>query len=474
MKLLVDFCLFNNNKLLPIIIICRKGIVDDNMKYLKRLVFVSCFILLFSLCSNSVQAAENTADDYYGTICGYGYSETYEALNVLSEAHKSYPMDERFIQGLNDKAQIILSWSKGSQLNGAYDGAICGYNTIIRTEGISQNIKDEANVCLTLAKRREQGIAGRVELQKDYSLIENYKKEYEGNYEYQTINSYSTFGNYLFIENMSSYTNSDEIRFDINGIPMVSYSGDFHYNPVTIGQYALTLYDRYLSAQAGKNQDLKKQFLNVANSLLYSVDNTGALRYEFKYKHYLDDNEFEPGWVSAMSQGEALSVFARAYHLTGDRKYIEAGNAVFKFLITRTSEGGAMDDLGGLNESLAGHIFFQLYVTNPPSYTLNGHMYTLIGLYDWSNVSSDKKIGDQAKYYFNQGLETLRYILPYYDIGGFVTYDLGYLTKPGIKPTVNLNYYGTHITLLDALYRITGDKTFEDYSNLWISYVKKY
>lgn len=445
-----------------------------NMKCFKRLLMVSCFILIFSLSGNSVKAAQNSADDYYKRICGYGYSETYEALNLLSEAHKLYPEDKRFIEGLNDKADIILSWSKGSQLNQSYDGAICGYNSIIKTEGISQDIKHEANVCLTLAKRRERGITGRFELKKDYDLIKNYREEYEGNYEYQNINSYSTFGNYLFIENTSSYTNTDEIRFDINGIPKVNYSGDFHYNPVTIGQYALTLYDRYLSAQVGKNQDLKKQFLNVANSLLYSVDNTGALRYEFEYKHYLEDNNFQPGWVSAMAQGEALSVFARAYHLTGDKKYIQAGNAVFKFLITKTSDGGAMDDLGSLNESLRDHIFFQLYVTNPPSYTLNGHMYTLIGLYDWANVSYDKKIGDQAKYYFNQGLETLRYILPYYDIGGFVAYDLGYLTKPGTNPTVNLNYYGIHITLLDALYRITGDKTFEDYGNLWISYVKKY
>ena len=122
------------------------------MKYLKGLLFVTCFTLVLSFYSNSVQAIENSADNYYKIICGYGYSEPYEALTVLSEAHGLYPNDERFVQGLNDKAQIILSWSKGSQLNGRYDGAICGYNTIIRTEGISQDIKDEANVCLTLAK----------------------------------------------------------------------------------------------------------------------------------------------------------------------------------------------------------------------------------------------------------------------------------------------------------------------------------
>lgn len=444
------------------------------MKCFRKLLCVGCFSLTLLCGKNCVQAASYSADDYYKIASGYGYSQAYDALNVLSEAHRLYSQDQRFIEELNDKAEIILNWSKESQIRGSYDGAICGYNTIIKTEGVSQNIKDEANVCLTLAKRRESGIKSRIELQNDYNLIENYKKEYEENYEYQNINSYSTFGNYLFIENMSSYTNSEEIRFDINGIPMVRYSGEFHYNPVTIGQYALTLYDKYLNEKSYANQQLKKQFLNVANSLLYSIDSTGALRYDFKYKHYLDDKEFQPGWVSAMAQGEALSVFARAYHLTHNSKYLEAGNAVFKFLITKTSDGGAMGNLGYLDDSLKDHIFFQLYVTNPPSYTLNGHMYTLIGLYDWYNISVDKKISEEAKNYFNQGLETLRYILPYYDIGGFVAYDLGYITKPGIKPTVNLNYYGTHITLLEALYTITGDKTFEYYGNLWISYVREY
>lgn len=445
------------------------------MKCLKGLLVASCLTLTFLFNNYSVQAIENSADDYYKTICEYGYSQPYEALNMLSEAHKVYPDDERFIKGLNDRAEVIMAWSKGSQLSEGYDGAICGYDTILKTEGISQAIKDEANICLILAKRRELGISSRIELQKEYDSIENYKKEYiNGSYEYQNVASYDTYGNYISIENVSSYSNPEEIRFDVNGIPMVNYSGEFHYNPVTIEQYGLSIYNKYLVAPYGESQTLKKQFLNVANSLVNSIDNTGALRYTFKYKHYLDDTEFEPGWVSAMAQGQALSVFARAYHLTGDKKYMDAGNAVFKFLITKKAEGGARDDLGNLSESLENRVFFQLYVTSPPSYTLNGHMYTLLGLYDWSKASNDKKISEEAKFYFNEGLETTKYILPYYDIGGFVTYDLGYLTKPGTKPTVNLNYYGTHITLLDALYRITGDKTFEEYSSLWSSYIKKY
>lgn len=445
------------------------------MKYLKKIVYISCFILTFLLLGNYVQAENISAEDYFSKISEYGYSQPYEALGFLSEAHKLYPEDQRFIDGLNGRAKVILDWSKGSQISGSYGGAIYGYNTIINTEGVSQHIKDEANICFILASRREQGAIGRIRLPEDFDLVEKYQQDYiKSNYEYPSLVSYDSFGNYLFIENSYSFTDTNNIRFDYNGIPMASYPHNFYYNPVTIAQYSLTLYDKYLKEEYSKKQSLKNEFLKVANWLVDDIDRYGAFRYSFKYKHYLDDEELNEGWVSAMAQGQSLSVFARAYHLTNNSKYVNAGNKVFGFLTKRTYEGGATDDLRWLNESLRDHVFFQLYVTNPPSYTLNGHMFTLIGLYDWSNIRSNGKVSNEAKVYFDKGIETLRYMLPYYDIGGMVTYDLGYLTKPGTKPTVNLGYYGIHLTLLDALYRITNDKEIQYYRNLWTSYVVKY
>lgn len=445
------------------------------MKYLKKIIYIICFIAVFSLKGAYVHAYENSADEYYKLICECSYSEPYKAIKILSEAHELYPKDERFIQELNNRAKVILSWSKGSQLNGKFDGAIYGYNMIIKTNDISQIIKDEANVCMILSKRGEKTINGRINLPQQFDSVENYQNEYaKSGYEYQRIGCYNTFGNYLYIENVSSYSTENDILFDGMGFPMLKYSGKFYYNPITIEQYTLSSYNRYLNAQDENKVYLKNQFLNGANWIINNIDEDGALRYEFNYKHYLCDEEFKPGWVSAMAQGQALSVLSRAYHLTGDKKYINAGNNIFKFLTTNISNGGVMDNLGGLDESLKDYIFFQLYVTKPQSYTLNGHMYTLIGIYDWSNLDANKEVQEKAKFYFEQGLKTLKYILPYYDIGGFVTYDLGYLTKPGIKPTVNLSYYGCHITLLDALYEITKDKTFGDYAYLWNHYVEKY
>ncbi|MBC2582399.1 D-glucuronyl C5-epimerase family protein [Clostridium sp. DJ247] len=443
------------------------------MKYLRKLICISSIILVVSLSFYNVQAAEISAEDYYNTAEGYSYSQPYEALRVLSEAHSKYPSDKRFTDALDERAKIILNWSKGSQLNGKYDGAIDGYNIIIKTDGISETIKDEANICSILAKRGEQGIVNRLKQPEYFNLAAAAQKQYmSSHYEYQSLGEYNTFGNYLLIENTLSYSNSDEIKFDKDGIPMVNYSGEFYYNPITTEQYALTLYNEYLK-NPRNNREMKDKFLKVSNWLIDKIDVLGAFRYPFYYKHYLNDDEFKPGWVSSMAQGQALSVFARAYNLTNNKKYIHAGNSVFRYLIIRTSSGGVTDNLGSLNISLSDYPFFQLYVTNPPSYTLNGHMFTLIGLYDWSNLDNNDRISNEAKLYFNNGFQTLKYILPYYDIGGFVTYDLGYLTKPNTKPTINYSYYGIHITLLDALYRITQDKTIYYYRNLWTSYIEK-
>jgi hypothetical protein len=445
------------------------------MKLFKKILFISCFFLGFSLHINYVLAAGISADDYYNITSQYNYSQPYEALTALSQAHAEYPYDQRFIDSLNDRSKVILSWSKSSQLKGNFSSAIYGYNTIINTSGVSQIIKDEANVCLILANRKERGISLKLQIPDYFDLAKNSQEQYvNSHYEYQSLDSYNPFGNYLFIENVSSYSDPTTVRFDDKGIPMVNYSGTFYYNPITVEQYALSIYDKYLKDPNAKNNQLRDKFLNIATWLQQHMDKGGAFRYEFYYKHYLDDTTFYPGWVSAMAQGQALSVFARAYHLTGQQNYITDGNAAFKFLTIKTSDGGVMDNLGALNGALKNYIFFQLYVTNPPSYTLNGDMYTLLGLYDWSNLDNNDPISSEAKKYFNSGLRSLKYLLPYYDIGGFVTYDLGYLTKLGIEPTINLSYYGFPLTLLDAFYAITKDETFYYYRKLWTSYIENY
>src|SRR5690606_23362682 len=99
------------------------------------------------------------------------------------------------------------------------------------------------------------------------------------------------------------------------------------------------------------------------------------------------------------------------------------------------------------------YIFFLEYQTEPDVYTLNGFMFTLLGLYDWTTLTNSKL----ARSLFEEGIRTLEKILPYYDLGTITSYDLSYIThvRPDfvvpIEPHVVPRYHAVHISQLQAL-----------------------
>jgi hypothetical protein len=89
-----------------------------------------------------------------------------------------------------------------------------------------------------------------------------------------------------------------------------------------------------------------------------------------------------------MAQGQALSVYSRAYRLTHNQKYLGSGKMAFKFLNTPISKGGTLTTLETLNTEYknGNYFWYEEYISKPNNYTLNGFMYTLFGIYDWSKV----------------------------------------------------------------------------------------
>ena len=357
----------------------------------------------------------------------------------------------------------MLCTSKKYHTLGKFDAAIKGYNSILKSEAPS-HIKNEVLVYKKLAEVKKP-----ISIKYRYcpnfiQLVSKSKEEYKlKGYSIELSHYYSPYKCYFDCEK-SNYENCADFKFDANNILMRKYNGKFYYNPVSVELYALSMYGKYINGN-----DTKKNFLNCADFLINYMDKRGALKYNFAYNHYED---LKPGWTSSMAQGQALSVFERAFKITGDKKYIEAGNKDLKYLITPVSEGGVMDTLETLDTNLRNKIFFQEYVNTTSSYTLNGYIFTLMGLYDWWHVKEDqnKYYSNIAYEYFNKGIDSLKCILPYYDIGGFTTYDLYYITKNS-QPNSAGYYHSVHIKQLDTIYYITKDKYFKDMRDLWNSYV---
>ena len=245
---------------------------------------------------------------------------------------------------------------------------------------------------------------------------------------------------------------------DADGIPLARNGKAWVYNPVTIAQYALAEYGRStIGVQAAGST-----FVKLAARLVSMEGADGAFRYDYAWEYYLTKETYAPGWVSGMAQGQVLSVFARAWELTSDPRYLDAGRRDLTFMMTPIQDGGTRSTLADLRASWRDHPFIEEYIARPYSYTLNGYMFSLLGLYDWSQVDPSSR----ATADFRDGLASLRLVLPLYDLRGFSAYDLGYITH-GVTPHVGINYHMIHIYLLHALDSVAPDPVLAHWEQVW-------
>lgn len=283
-------------------------------------------------------------------------------------------------------------------------------------------------------------------------------------YYYAPKGGHKPTGNYMNFEMHRTYKDGPTVQIDPQGLPKIKYGDEFYYNPVTISQYALGRYARAINpAIKPETVSFEEQFRIALDYIVRSQSKDGAWRYELPFMNY------EPGWVSGMQQGMGMSVYARAYALTRNPEYLKLGDAALNFMLRDVKDGGVRTTLAEIDPSLGGYIWFEEYPNNHlkdgkpnvsgdhalthTAYTLNGYMFALVGLYDWSMTTTDPKSKVLASEAFNCGIESLIKVFPYYDVGGYTSYDLRQLF--GGKPLTN-SYHLVHIYLIRALRQITN------------------
>lgn len=248
------------------------------------------------------------------------------------------------------------------------------------------------------------------------------------------------------------------LSIDSDNLPTKKYKGkDGTFksarNPVTICQFGLSEYGFYLSKKDPKH--LKNMEI-VANWLLLNQDSFGCWREEFDYfcgnvSVWLDKN-----WICGMAQGEAIAFLCRYHSITKENKFLECAiNALQPF-------NRSIDD-NGILSSFNGADIYEEYPTKPDVHVLNGFIYSLFGLYDLWKLHGN----NEAERLFENGLISLKQILPYYDGGSWSFYDLGHITAPLRAPNMNYKYHILHIKLLESLYSITEEETFLFYAKKW-------
>lgn len=163
-----------------------------------------------------------------------------------------------------------------------------------------------------------------------------------------------------------------------------------------------------------------------------------------------------------MAQGQVISLFVRIYSVSNDNQYIEAAKLAMQSLTRKVEDGGLCADFFG-------YTYYEEYPTSPASYTLNGFMFTLIGLHDLYSVIED----EQTKELYDKGIETLEYCLPFYDSIGVSLYHLGHLTDENLSLHYSEKYHRIHIIQLRTINQFENNETLEYYANRWENYVKE-
>ena len=270
---------------------------------------------------------------------------------------------------------------------------------------------------------------------------------------------YSPYGYYLYLVNCCSPVATwPNQRLDANGIPMETRDGGatYHYNPVTVGIFGLQAYSWYLKYGTAQ---YRQNAIKAADWFVANQDAQGEWRYTFPYVVGGFGLTLPAGWGSAMAQGEAMSLLVRVSHMTGGTSYLLTARAALAPLTKNYAAGG-------LQANFFGHPWYEEYPTQIPSFTLNGFMFTLVGLYDLNKADPTAGAGPL----YTQGINTLAYALPFYDLTTTSAYHLGHIMRPPRPVYAIDSYHRIVVMLLRVLGAATPNSIISFYASRWATY----
>ncbi len=242
--------------------------------------------------------------------------------------------------------------------------------------------------------------------------------------------------------------------FDAEGIPLWpdGTTGNYIYFITTMSAFALGQWEQFLFTQ---EEQYSNRFLKIAERLVAFSCREGngiALR-------NIHANDGSRGKLSAMNQGQGISVLLRAWKLTGDDKYMAVAEGC-RILFERDMDNNGV--VGQISE--LGIPWFEEYPEYPLNHVLNGMIFALWGLYELFVMAENKKSGTL----FFTGVESVAKALPLFDTGFWSYY---WLPEPGNTPYVaSMMYHNLHIVQLKILAEMSSNEVVDLWSDRFRTY----
>lgn len=234
----------------------------------------------------------------------------------------------------------------------------------------------------------------------------------------------------------------------LNEIPMA-------HHPTYIAQYGLARWNAYLKNGENKHKEafMTSALWFMAHELRLSSETSGWPISSPLQEYYAPEL-----WLSALTQGNVISVLVRAYQLTGKDAFLEVARRA-----VRTFELDILD--GGVNSPLLDNgIYFEEVAVYPAAHILSGHIFALFGLYDYRTITKDYSIETIVE----NSINTLHALLDAFDTGYWTRHDLLH------KRLASWFYHSLHVTLLEALASHTGCDHCKALAAHWAGYQQSF
>jgi glycosyltransferase involved in cell wall biosynthesis len=249
--------------------------------------------------------------------------------------------------------------------------------------------------------------------------------------------------------NMSLLLPLSQISLDATGIPHIA--NQTAYDPTIIAQYALAHWNLYL---ATNDDHYCKVFLTQANWLIEHESHIGddAGGWPISFPHH--DIPTKGTWLSALTQGNALSVLIRAFQLTGEQSFLDATHRAVRTFERDILDGGVSAPVGSKG------VFFEEVAVYPAAHKLSGFIFAIFGLYDYVDLTGDIHVEKLIQ----SSLATMHGLLKEFDVGFWTCSDL--VTRHLSSDT----QISLQVELLQTLAELSGCEHCSNLSVRWKGY----
>lgn len=236
---------------------------------------------------------------------------------------------------------------------------------------------------------------------------------------------------YIVFEEDPQKLNRLIAHFDKDGVPLNNTYIDveekkLHYYPISIGQYALAVFHSWLKTG---DETKKTLFLKIAQWFFDSRIEDKEQGFYWLTDVPKPEHNISTPWKSAFVQSRVLSVMLRAWQLTGNHKYLDVcKKALIPF--TKDIKEGGVSVRRKKRET-----FYEEYVAEYPTRVVDGHIFSLFGLYDFIRAvpkELDAGSHELATRLFKEGVEGLSNLWTSLDLKFWLKYSLSEV--PGYPP----------------------------------------